>query len=579
MASHNMIDGVPLHGNRKMLTDVLRHRFGLGDGGYIGSDEGNVWQLSSAYYGVATDAADAASLWLEAGGDQAMLDMCFGAPGPDGQSRSGPGSACNAARLVNVSKLSQSALDRAAGNVLRTKFATRLFDDVAAAPATAIDSAEARDLARRAATEGIVLLQNDGILPLNITSQTKIAVLGNLGGCWPEDQADKPPYPFCPSKLAYIGGYSTGYGDYGYGSMKIVTVEAALRKRSAHVDFLGGASPDLPANATAVSAAITASQGADVVIMVIGDSAPGHHLRGTAGENVDRHDLNPPGGQAALLEAALAEPQLAQRLVVIHLGGRPMSFPNNSASAASIPAIMTAMRPGEEGGEAIAQILTGEVSPSGRLTNTWVRDVGYVGTAVQPYWQFHQIAMSMDPVTHGIADWLDGPATALFPFGHGLSFTTFDFADVVVVAPPHRGATKNDVATVSVKVSNTGVVASAVVVQVYCSYTDSPLLRLVRYSRVLCGFDKIFLEAKQHEVVKVPVRLRTLARWDSDTISTDLTGKVVRGAYVIDAGEWSVVVGDCSGAGEAIGLKNAIPCTQQGASFPVAETIVFNGKH
>ena len=377
----------------------------------------------------------------------------------------------------------------------------------------------------------------------------------------------------------HVFRYSTGYGDYGYPAMKIVTVEAALRKRGAHVEFLGGASPDLPANATEIAAAVGAAESADVVVMVIGDSAPGHHLRGTAGENVDRHDLGPAGGQSALLEAVLANPRLSHRLVVVHLGGRPMSFPNNSASAAVIPAILTAMRPGEEGGEAIAQVLTGEVSPSGRLTNTWVRDVGYVGTAVQPYWQFHQIAMATDPVTHGIADWLDGPATALFPFGHGLSFTKFSFSAASVEPPPHDGATKDDAATVSVTVANTGAVASGVVVQVYCSYADSPRLRLLRYARTLCGFDKVFLGPGQHRIVEVPVRLRTLARWDSDMTSTDLTGKKVRGAYVVDAGEWSVAVGDCSGAGEAIGLKNAVPCAQQAARFTVAETISFNGKH
>ena len=127
MVSHNMIDGVPMHGNHKLLTGVLRNRFGL-QRGYIGSDEGNVFSLSQAFYGVATDAADSSVLWLESGGDQAMLDMCPGGAG--GAPSTNATSPCNAATLVSESKLDQAVLDRAVGNILRTKFATGLFDDV-----------------------------------------------------------------------------------------------------------------------------------------------------------------------------------------------------------------------------------------------------------------------------------------------------------------------------------------------------------------------------------------------------------------------------------------------------------------
>lgn len=121
MVSHNMLDGVPMHGNHKLLTGVLRHRFGLGDGGYIGSDAGNVFQLSGGSggsgcvncgggYGVAANASDATALWLSSGGDQAMRDACQGLAGSNG-------SECDAATLVSASRLDQSVLDRAAGEV------------------------------------------------------------------------------------------------------------------------------------------------------------------------------------------------------------------------------------------------------------------------------------------------------------------------------------------------------------------------------------------------------------------------------------------------------------------------------
>ena len=178
MVSHNVIDSTPMHGNKHMLTDVLRNRFGLSNG-YIGSDSGNVY--ANAVYGVAADAADASVLWLTSGGDQAMLDMCLGAPNATWSADAD--SPCNTARLVNMSLLAQSVLDRAVANVLRPKFAAGLFDSVGVPDSSVINSNAARALARHAAAEGIVLLQNNGILPVQNPAARKWAVLGTNGGC------------------------------------------------------------------------------------------------------------------------------------------------------------------------------------------------------------------------------------------------------------------------------------------------------------------------------------------------------------------------------------------------------------
>lgn len=487
-----------------------------------------------------------------------------------------------------------------------------LFDGVGVPDSAVLDSSAGRKLARDAAAEGIVLLKNNGILPFKRTRTSvqsrakppatvaavsnaaaatgprggaastaahtplKITVLGENGGCVRSEEAGAPPYPFCAAKLSYLGAYSTGYGAYGYTSFKIVTVEAALRARFGDaVTFVPGASPnDVEINRTSIKSAVAAAAGSDLVVMVLGDSGEGSARTATGGEGKDRCTLGPAGAsQTALLEAVMANPALASKVVVVHIGSRPLTFPNNSAVADTIPAILTAMRPGEEGGNAIVQILTGEVSPSARLTTTWVRSVGYIATAVQPYWQYRQIDFT---------SWVDGPQTALFPFGHGLSYTTFAFSRAAATGPATQQddapATKDSTASISVAVKNTGAIASAVPVQVYCSFTGSPRLRLLRYARLLCGFTKVFLNPAEEAAVTIKVALHTLARWDTDRLSTDLKGVTVRGTYVIDAGRYDVAVGDCSNAGAAIGLQDAYSCVHQNTSFAVRDTISFNGK-
>jgi hypothetical protein len=128
-------------------------------------------------------------------------------------------------------------------------------------------------------------------------------------------------------------------------------------------------------------------------------------------------------------------------------------------------------------------------------------------------------------------------------------------------------------------VKNAGSVASAVAVQVYCSFLDTAKLRVMRHERMLCGFTKVFLEAHASTMATVSVTLRTLARWDPDSPSTDLSGARVAGSYFVDAGRWQLFVGDCSGAGSAIGLRDVVPCEQARANVTLPTTIQFNGKN
>jgi beta-glucosidase len=217
----------------------------------------------------------------------------------------------------------------------------------------------------------------------------------------------------------------------------------------------------------------------------------------------------------------------------------------------------------------LSQVLAGDVSPSGRLTHTWVRSVGYVGTNSQPYYQFPALT------TH---DWMDGEASALWEYGYGLSYSTFSFSSLVVSALPPADAAKGHNVEASVTVANTGRVASSVTAQAYCSYLDSPRLRVVRWASMLCGFTKVFLRPGQATTAHVNITLSTLARWDPRALSTDLLGHAVAGAYVVDAGRWRVAVGDCSGAAVAAGYAAPHPCPQQRGTFEVARTLTFAGK-
>jgi len=368
-----------------------------------------------------------------------------------------------------------------------------------------------------------------------------------------------------------VGGYSAGFGDGVWKYLPVVTVAEAFSGRGATVTAVSGASPDSPADKTQIADALAAAAAADRVVLVVGDSGCPHVHRCTCGEDADRMTLLPAGGQLALVEAVLASPAVLSKTVLVHIGGRPMTFPNNSDSATLFPAIVTAMVPGEEGGNAIVDVLTGAVPPSGRLTVTWVRSVGYVGTSVQPYWQWKQV---------NNADWMDGPATALFPFGHGLGYTTFSFSKAAASNASGR-LTADSSVTVTATVANTGAVPSAVPVQVYCTYLSTPAMRArtLRFRKVLCGFTKVHLAAGAEAAVQVPIELRELARWDPLTPNPVAPsaeyGSGYTGAYVVDAGLYEAAVGDCSATASAVGMRDALPCAQSSTVFSVGANVVF----
>jgi beta-xylosidase len=474
MHSYCDIDGIPTAADPGLLTGLLRDTWGFT--GTVVSDYFGISFLQ-LLHGVAADPAAAAVLALSAGVDVELpTARCFGPP---------------VAGAVERGEASVALVDRAAGRVLRQKCELGLLDpawspwpaatdgadgaagtdaDGAAielAPAAAIElaPAAARDLALRLAEESVVLLANDGILPL--ADPGRIAVVG--------PRADDP--------LAMLGCYSfpshvgVRYPELSVG-VEIPTFLAALRAEfpAAAVSYAPGCGVDDP-DPAGIEAAVRLAQASDMCVAVMGDRS-GLFGRGTSGEGCDAADLRLPGIQPDLLDALLAT---GTPVVLVLLTGRPYALGGFAGAAAAVQAFF----PGQQGGPALARVLSGAVNPSGRLPVSVPARIGaepstYLGA---PLAQRSNVS-SVDP-------------TPLYPFGHGLSYTSFAWSDFscqgIGFAPSDAEHAPAPVPTdgqieVGLTVRNTGARAGTEVVQVYLhdpvAQVTRPVIRLIGYARV-----------------------------------------------------------------------------------------------
>ena len=466
MNSYVDIDGVPVTADARYLTGILRDRWGFD--GVVVSDYFAVDFLHSMHR-AAADSADAARLALSAGIDVEL-------PSPD--------AFVTLAEQVRDARLSPEILDRAVGRVLAQKEELGLLDADFSTPPTAIDldPAEHRALARRLAEESIVLLSNDGALPLAPSTSSRIAVIGPnadsteaLMGC----------YSFVNHVLAHHPDTPAG--------IELPTVTGSLRDEfaSAEVTTAVGCEVD-GADRSGIPAAVEVAAAADVAIVVVGDRA-GLFGRGTVGEGNDVDDLELPGVQRELVEAVVAT---GTPVILIAMTGRPYvldwalparagaagtmtglgavdAVASANASSAGIPAaVLQTFFPGEEGGPALARLLSGRATPSGRLPVSLPRSAG-----AQPYSYLH-------PVLGGRTDVTSADSTPVRPFGFGLSYTTFAHDDLTVPASVTSGETFR----ATVRVRNTGEVAATDVVQLYAhdevGSVTRPLAQLLDFRRV-----------------------------------------------------------------------------------------------
>ena len=487
MNSYTDIDGVPVGADPRYLTGVLRERWGFD--GVVVSDYFAVDFLRSMHR-VAADSADAARLALTAGIDVEL-------PSPDAYT--------TLAEQVRDGRLPEAVLDRAVARVLSQKEELGLLDaDFSTPPASVdLDSPAHRALAQRLAEESIVLLSNDGTLPLSPSTAARIAVIGPnadsaeaLMGC----------YSFVNHVLAHHPDVPAG--------IALPTVLDSLREEFPDALITHAAGTDVEsADRSGIAAAVADAGTADVAIVVVGDRA-GLFGRGTVGEGNDVESLELPGIQRELVEAVVAT---GTPVILIAMTGRPYALDwalppragavgtmvglgavNSSAPSAPTAAaedvarpaaVLQTFFPGEEGGSALARLLSGTVSPSGRLPVSLPRSAG-----AQPYSYLH-------PVLGGRADVTSADPTPARPFGFGLSYTTFTHADLA--ASVTDGAVR-----ASVRVRNTGDRAGSDVVQLYVNDEVASVTRPVAQ---LIGFRRVTLAAGAEERVTFEVPLDRLA--------------------------------------------------------------------
>ncbi|WP_144268243.1 beta-glucosidase [Demequina sp. NBRC 110055] len=480
MHAYTEIDGMPVAANPALLTDLLR-----GEWGFDGTVVADYFGVAFLHllHGVAADLGDAARQALEAGVDIEL---------PTGDAYLAPLKAA-----LEDGRADMALVDRAVARVLAHKAELGLLDeDFSGPPPTGVDldSSAHRDAARRLAEESVVLLTNDGTLPLAADAGRSIALIGPnadraqaLFGC----------YSFTNHVLAQRPGIEMGFA-------APTVLEALGGEGLGAVTFVAGCAVD-DGDRSGFADAVAAAASADVAVMAMGDHA-GLFGRGTSGEGCDRDDLELPGVQRALVDAVL---DTGTPVVLVLLTGRPYVL---DWALERCAAVLQAFFPGEEGAGAIAGVLSGRVNPSGRLPVTLPRSTG-----AQPYTYLH-------PALGGDGEVSNLSTTPAAPFGHGLSYSRFAYGDLATAT---TAATEAGL-TVALTVTNESDRDGSDVVQLYghdlVGQVTRPVAQLLAFARV-----EVPAGATRHVTLTVPpARLA-------------FTGREM--TRIVEPGDWDLWVG------------------------------------
>jgi beta-glucosidase len=484
MSAYMDLNDVPASGNRWLMTDVLRTEWGFR--GFLTSDAFAIASLQM--HGFAADPADAAYKAITAGAGMDMASQTF---------------RNNLLRLVSSGKVTQAQIDAAVLPIIEVKLQIGLFDHPYAIESDAATDvgAEGRSLARKLGARSMVLLKNDNhILPLSKTIRN-VAIIGFL--------ADSP------------GDMTGGPSPFGMFSRSAdapaVTVLAGLKNRlapDAHVTYVAGPPPSKvftsmmdaffgskplpPPTAAEVTEwqnkARTAAESADLVLAVVGE--PGL----MSGEGASRGTLGLPGIQEQMVESAASS---GKPVVVVLVNGRPLEI-NWIAEHAS--AILESWLPGVEGGNAVADVLFGDVNPGGHLTTSWPRSAGQ-----EPLYYNHNLTQTPESDPTFTSRYWDISSKPLYPFGHGLSYTTFRFTNLRLSKTRMK---TGDSVEVVVDVANTGSTVGDAVAQLYVHQRSGSASRPVGQ---LEGFRRVTLQPGETRTLRFWLGREELQFWSPQT--------------------------------------------------------------
>lgn len=496
MSSYNDYDGIPVQGSYYWLTERLRGEMGFR--GYVVSDSDAVEYLYTKH-GTAKDMKEAVRQSVEAG---LNVRCTFRSP----ESFVEP-----LRELVKEGGISEETINSRVRDILRVKFLIGLFDSPyqmqLAEADKVVENPEHEAVALQASRESIVLLKNDNkTLPLDIDKVKTISVCG--------PNADEEGYAL------------THYGPL---AVDVTTVLEGIKEKVAGkaevlytkgCDLVDANWPeseiiDYPLTSDekkGIDIAVENALKSDVAVVVLGGG------QRTCGENKSRTSLELPGRQLQLLQAVQTT---GKPVILVLINGRPLSV--NWADK-FVPAILEAWYPGSKGGIAIADVLFGDYNPGGKLTVTFPKTVGQIPFNF-PAKPASQVDGGKNPGPDGNMSRVNG---ALYPFGYGLSYTTFEYSDIQI-SP--KVITPNETATVTLKVTNTGDMAGDEVVQLY---TRDVLSSVTTYEKNLVGFERVHLQPGETKEVKFNIDRKHLELLDADM------------KWVVEPGEFVVMAGSSS---------------------------------
>lgn len=507
MASFNEVDGVPATGNKWLMTDVLRKQWGFD--GFVVTDYTGINEMVD--HGVGNQ-QDASAMALNAGIEMDMVSEGF---------------LLTLEKSLQEGKVSMATIDNAVRKILNAKYDLGLFHDPYKycdinRAKTDIFTEEHKAVARKIASESFVLLKNENqLLPLK--KKGTIAVIGpladakeNMAGTW--SVATKQE-----NSIALLKGLQNAAQDkfkvlYAKGSN--LTEDEQLEENATM--FGKSLNRDQRSKAELIAEALKVANQSDVIIAALGESAE------MSGESSSRTDLELPKIQQELLDALL---QTGKPVVLVLFNGRPLVLNNEKEKA---PAILNVWFGGSETGNAIADVLFGDTNPSGKLTMTFPRNVGQIPI----YYNHKNTGRPLGNIEGRFekfkTNYLDVPNEPLFPFGFGLSYTTFSYANLKISKDK---LAKNESITVSVEVTNTGQFDGKEVVQMYLRDLVGTVTRPVKE---LKGFDKVFIKKGETKTVSFTISEEDLKFYNSEL------------DFISEAGAFEVFVGSNSDVTEKL---------------------------